>query len=118
VTASSGGVNGTASVTVTALVADFSLSANPTSQSVRRGNTATYTVTVNKVNGFAGSVTLNLTGQPSGSTVTFTPNPTSGTATLTVKTLSSSTRKTYTLTINGLSGNLSHTTTAALTVTR
>jgi hypothetical protein len=118
VTASSGGVNGTASVTVTALVADFSLSANPTSQSVRRGNTATYTVTVNKINGFAGSVTLSLTGQPSGSTVTFTPNSTTGTATLTVKTLFSSTRKTYTLTIKGVSGSLSHTTTAALTVAR
>ena len=119
VTASSGGVNGTASVTVTAtVVADFSLSTNPTSQSVRRGNTATYTVTVNKVNGFTGSVALSLTGQPSGSTVTFTPNPAAGTSTLTVKTLSSSTRKTYTLTIKGVSGNLSHTTTAALTVTR
>ncbi len=118
VTASSGGVNGTASVTVTALAADFSLSTNPTSQSVRRGNTATYTVTVNKVNGFAGSVTLSLTGQPSGSTVTFTANPTTGTSTLTVKTLSSTTRKTYTLTIKGVSGGLSHTTTAALTVTR
>jgi hypothetical protein len=118
VTASSGGVNGTASVTVTALVADFSLSTNPASQSVRRGNTATYTVTVNKVNGFTGSVTLSLTGQPSGSSVTFTPNPTTGTSTLTVKTLFSSTRKTYTLTIKGVSGSLSHTTTAALTVTR
>jgi len=118
VTASSGGVNGTASVTVTALVADFSLSASPTSQSVRRGNTATYTVTVNKVNGFTGSVTLSLTGQPSGSTVTFTPNPSTGTATLTVKTLSTNTRKTYTLTIKGVSGSLSHTTAVALTVTR
>ena len=119
VTASSGGVNGTASVTVTATgVADFSLATSPTSQSVRRGNTATYTVTVNKVNGFAGSVTLSLTGQPSGSSVTFTPNPTTGTSTLTVKTLFSSTRKTYTLTIKGVSGSLSHTTTAALTVTR
>jgi hypothetical protein len=35
-----------------------------------------------------------------------------------VKTLFSSTRKTYTLTIKGVSGSLSHTTTAALTVTR
>jgi hypothetical protein len=118
VTASSGSVNGTASVTVTALVANFSLSINPTSQSVRRGNTATYTVTVNKVNGFTGAVTLSLTGQPSGSTVTFTPDPTTGASTLTIKTLSTSTRTTYTLAIKGVSGSLSHTTTAALTVTR
>jgi hypothetical protein len=118
VTASSGSVNGTASVTVTTLVANFTLSVNPTSQSVRRGSTANYTVTVNKVNGFTGAVTLSLTGQPSGSTVTFTPNPATGTSTLTVKTLSSSTRTTYTLTIKGVSGSLSHTVTAALTVTR
>jgi hypothetical protein len=99
-------------------VADFSLSANPASLSVRRGNTVTSTVTVNHINGFTGSVTLSLTGQPSGSTITFAPNPTTGNSTLTVKTLSTSTRKTYTLTIKGMSGSLSHTTAVALTVTR
>jgi len=118
VTASSGGVNGTASVTVASLPADFSLSVSPTSQSVRRGNTATFSVTIVPTNGFSGSVTLSLTGQPSGSTVTFTPNPASSTSTLTVKTLSTSTRKTYTLTIKGVNGSLNHTASASLTVTR
>ncbi|MGH8122850.1 MAG: PKD domain-containing protein [Rudaea sp.] len=118
VTATSGGVSGTASVTVTSVPSDFSLSVSPTSQSVKRGNTATYTVTIAPANGFNGSVTLSLTGQPSGSTVTFTPNPATSTSTLTVKTLSSTTRKTYTLTVKGVSGSLSHTTTTRLTVTR
>ncbi len=118
VTAASGSVNGTASVTVTSVPPDFSLSVSPTSQSVKRGNTATYTVTITPANGFNGSVTLSLTGQPSGSTVTFTPNPATSTSTLTVKTLSSTTRKTYTLTIKGVSGSLSHTTTTKLTVTK
>ena len=77
-TASSGGVTGTASVTVTSTPADFSLSVSPTSQSVKRGGTATYTVTISPTNGFTGSVTLSLTGQPSGATVTFTPNPATG----------------------------------------
>jgi len=118
VTASGGGLNGTASVTVTAVPADFSLSVNPTSQSIRRGSTATYTVTIAGSGGFSGSVTLSLTGQPSGSTVTFTPNPATGSATLTIKTVSSTTRRTYALTIKGVSGSLSHTAAASLTVTR
>ena len=118
VTASSGSVNGTASVTVTSVPPDFTISVSPASQSVRRGNTATYTVTITRLNGFTGSVTLTLSGQPSGSTITFTPNPATTTSTLTVKTLPSTSRRTYTLTIQGVNGSLSHTTTASLTVTK
>jgi hypothetical protein len=116
VTASSGGVSGTASVTVTA-TPDFSLSVSPASVSVRRGGTGTYTVTVTASNGFAGSVDLRLSGQPSGSTVTFTPTTTS-TSTLTVRTSSSGPRGTFTLTITGRSGTLTHTATTRLSVTR
>ena len=118
VTASSGSVNGTASVTVTSVPPDFTISVSPASQSVRRGNTATYTVTITRLNGFTGSVTLTLSGQPSGSTITFTPNPATTTSTLTVKTLPSTSRRTYTLTIQAVNGSLSHTTTASLTVTK
>ena len=118
VTAASGSVSGTASVTVTSVPPDFSLSVSPSSQSVKRGNTATYTVTITPANGFNGSVTLSLTGQPSGSTVTFTPSPATSTSTLTVKTLSSTSRRSYTLTVKGVSGSLSHTTTTSLTVTK
>jgi subtilase family serine protease len=118
VTAASGSVSGTASVTVTSVPTDFSLTVSPTSQSIHRGNTATYTVTVHPSNSFSGSVTLSLAGQPSGSTVNFTPNPATSTSTLTIKTSSSTPRTTYTLTIRGVSGTLNHTTTAALTVTR
>ena len=118
VTASSGGKDGTASVTVTSPPPDFVLSASPTSRSVPRGGTATYTVTIAPQNGFGGSVTLSLSGQPQGATVAFSPNPTSTTSTLTVKTRSSTPRQTYTLTIRGVSGALSHTFTVTLTVTR
>jgi hypothetical protein len=118
VTASSGGINGTASVTVTAVPSDFSLSLSPSSRTVSRGGTATYTVTISPLNGFNGPVTLSLSGQPSGSTVTFNPNPATTTSNLTVKTSSSSQRGTYTLTVKGTSGSLTHTATASLTVTR
>ena len=118
VTASGGGKSGTANVTVTAVPADFALSVSPTSQSVRRGSTATYAVTITGSGGFSGSVTLSLTGQPSGSTVTFSPNPATGSSTLTITTNGSTTRRTYSLTIKGTSGSLSHTVGASLTVTR
>jgi hypothetical protein len=118
VTAASGTVKGTATVTVTSAPPDFSLSVSPTAQSVRRGGTATYTVTITPSNGFNGSVTLSLSGQPSGSAGTFTPNPATGTSTLTIRTRSTTSRQTYTLTIKGVSGSLSHTTSASLTVTR
>jgi len=107
----------TVSLTVTA-PPDFSLSVSLTPQSVSRGGTATYSVTIKPANGFTGSVTLSLSGQPSGSTVTFTPNPATGTSTLTVTTRSTTAPKTYTLTIKGVSGSLSHSTSASLTVTK
>jgi hypothetical protein len=117
VTATSGSVSGTASVTVTGAPPDFSLSVSPTSQSVRQGNAANYTVTITPSNGFIGSVTLSVIDQPSGSTATFTPNPATTSSTLTVQTVKG-VRGTFTLTIIGVSGSLMHTTTATLTVTR
>ena len=119
VTATSGSVFGTASVTVTSAPADFTLSVTPTGQSIQRGRTATYTVAIAPTNGFSGQVTFSLAGQPAGSTVTFSPTPAgSTTSTLTVATLSNTARRTYNLTITGVSGGLTRTTTATLTITR
>lgn len=118
VTATSGSVSGTASVTVTGSPADFSLSVSPASVSGRRGGAAIYIVTVKPSNGFSGSVTLSLSGQPSGSTVTFAPTVTTSTSTLTVITSSSGRKGTFTLTITGKSGTLTHTATIRLSVTK
>ncbi|PWU02424.1 MAG: hypothetical protein C5B51_20775 [Terriglobia bacterium] len=90
---------------------DFTIDAQPPSQTVVRGGTATYTVTVAPLNGFTGTVSLSLTGAPSRSTVAFNPSQItggSGTSTLTV-TLSSRTRpNTYHMTVTGTSGGLTH----------
>jgi hypothetical protein len=118
VTAASGSVSGTASVTVTTTPADFSLSVSPASVSVRRGSTATYTVTITPSGGFTGSVTLSLGGQPSGSTFAFNPTATTSTSTLTVRTSSSGPRGTFTLTVTGKNGSFTHSATAKLSVTR
>jgi hypothetical protein len=90
---------------------------SPTSQSVRQGNAASYTVTITGLNGFNGSVTMSVSGQPSGSTATFTPNPATTTSTLRVQT-GTGVKGTFTLTIAGVSGSLRHTAIAQLTVTK
>jgi serine protease AprX len=119
VTAAGGGKTGTASVTVTGgPTPDFSLSVSPASQTVPNGSTVQYTVTINPSNGFNSSVTLSLSGYPAGATVSFSPNPSTNTSTLTIVTPSQNGRKNYLLTITGQSGSLTHSTTVQLTTTQ
>ena len=97
---------------------DFSLSASPTSQSVIQGSSTTYTINVAPVAGFNGSVNLSVSGLPVGAGGTFSPNPvTAASSTLTVTTASTTATGSYSLTITGTSGSLSHTTAATLIVT-
>ncbi len=113
VTAASGGVSGTASVTVT----DFSLSASPTTRSIKHGQDTTYVVTITRLFGSNSSVAFTVTGLPGSATASFNPASTTGTSsTLTVSTSGRSPRGTYSLTIAGTSGGLTHTTTVSLTL--
>lgn len=98
-------------------VQDFSLFASPDAQNATAGSTASYQVSALPLNGFNGSVSLSATVSPSGcGAVTFTPasitSPTSSKMQLSCSTLG-----TYTITITGTSGSLTHTTTATLVVT-
>ena len=103
--------------TVNSAPADFSLSASPSLRTVTRGSSTTYTMTITRVSGFAGSVTLSVTGLPSGTSSTFNPNPvTSTSSTLSIKTSSSTQKGSYTLTITGTSSSLSHTSKVTLRV--
>jgi uncharacterized membrane protein len=98
---------------------DFSVSASPASQTVVQGNPTSYTVTVTPSGGFTGSVTLNVSGLPSGTTATFSPNPISsgsGTSTLNITTSTSTAVGSYPLTISGVNGSLTHTTSVTLVV--
>jgi hypothetical protein len=121
VTASSGGASGTASVTVTAApVPDFSLSASPSSLSVKRGSAVTSTISVVPANGFSGSVSLTVSGLPAGVTATLAPSAASpgAPATLTLKTASNTKTRTYNLTVTGTYGTLSHSASISLRVTK
>ncbi len=97
---------------------DFTLSASPATNTVIQGNNATYTATVGSQNGFSGSVSLSVSGLPSGAGFNFNPAAISGSgsSTLTVTTSTSTPTGTYMLTIHGDSGSLSHTFTVTLTV--
>jgi len=100
----------TAIVAVTASTApSFSLSMTPDERTVLRDSSTNFTVTVTSVNDFDESVTLKLTGNPSGTSGTFSPNPVtppgSGTvqSTLNITTTSAPLYGTYTITVNGTS---------------
>jgi len=97
---------------------DFTISATPSSQIVRRGGQTTYTVTVTPIGGFTGTVTLGVSGLPNGASAQFYP-PTltgSGSSMMTVTTLSTAKLGTSTLTINGTSGGLQRTTSVSLSL--
>lgn len=98
---------------------DFSLALNPTSQSVRGGGSVGYTVTVNSVNGFGGSVSLSVTGLPAGSSGTFAPaSVTPGAPSILTIRTASTPRGTFRFTVSGASSGLTRTTSGTLRVTK
>ncbi|MBV9823559.1 MAG: hypothetical protein JO144_15105, partial [Actinobacteria bacterium] len=102
--------------------ADIALQSAPTSQTVTRGQSVAYTVTVSSVNSFSGTVALTVTGLPSGATAAFSPASVTlavnGTAnsTLTVTTTSSTATGAANLTVTGTSGKVSQALALGLTV--
>jgi len=100
----------THTTTVTLKVQDFSVDATPSSQTVPSGGTASGTATVTAVNGFAGTVTWSASGLPSGATATFSPTSVAGagSSTWSVALPNTTAAGTYTITITGTSGSVSH----------
>ncbi|MGA9669472.1 MAG: hypothetical protein WBQ94_09705, partial [Terracidiphilus sp.] len=94
----------------------FKISTSTSSLSVAQGSSGTATLTVTGQNGFTGAVNLSATGLPSGVTATFSPNPATGTSTLTLAASSTAALGSATVTIQGASGTLNATTTLALSV--
>ena len=118
VTGSSGSLSHTASATLVVNPApDFSLSASPTSQTVARDSSTSYTITISQMNGFSGAVSLSVSGLPNRSSASFNPNPATSSSLLTVSTNRGAQRGTFTLTITGTSGGTSHSITVTLQVT-
>jgi len=119
ITGSSGSLQHSKTVTLTVAAAgDFALSASRSSASIYRGQTASYPVSASSISGFAGSVSLSVSGLPAYATATWVGNPITapGSATLRVRAASWTPRGTFTLRITGTSGGLSHLATVTLVV--
>ena len=121
VTGTAGALSHTASVRLTVTAAaqpDFSVALSPASLSVTQGASGTSSISVAAANGFSDSVALSVSGAPAGVTATsdHASLSGSGSATLTVAASASAAAGTYSLTVTGASGSLSHSATLSLTV--
>src|SRR5439155_16520676 len=86
---------------------DFLLTVAP--KAVISGASIQYSVNVDALVGFSGTVALSVSGLPSGATYSFSPSSlTSGISILTVTPSSSTAANSYPLVITGTSGALSH----------
>jgi cellulose 1,4-beta-cellobiosidase len=103
-------------LTVISNTPNFSLSSSPASATVAQGGTSSSTITVTPSGGFTGAVALSASGLPTGVTAAFSPISTTGASTLTFTASSTASLGAATVTITGVSGTLTHTTTISLTV--
>ena len=113
-------VKPTHAVTVTVIVAstNFALSASPASLTIPHGSSGTSSLTVTPVTGFTGTVTFAAVG--SNAAITGSASPVtggSGTSILTVNVaFSLAPGNTYSITVTGTSGSLTHAVTIPVTV--
>jgi len=112
----------TVSLTVTTTTPSFNISAAPSSITVHRGSSGSFTVTTTVSGGFNSPISLSTTGQGVRQTVKFTPNPIpapgAGTSTLTITVATNATIGTKKITITGKSGSLTKTTTVTLVIAK
>jgi len=108
----------TVSLTVTGVTSDFSISASPASLTVARGNSGTSTISTTALNGFNSAISLSASGQPSHVTVSFSPSSISGSGTsiMTVTVNRRARTGTYTISVKGTGGGVTHTTPVTLVV--
>ena len=107
-------------LTATSPTPGYSVTATPRSQTVVQGGSTSYTATVTPANSFTGSVTMSVSGLPTGASGSFSPNPvviTSGAqdSTLSVNT-GSAAAGTYTVEISGADGALNSLTLVTLVI--
>ena len=104
---------------------DFSITATPVSTNVTRGSSASSTITLVSIGGFAGTVDLTTSISPnngSSPTLTFNPNRVTllsggtGNAVLTVNTTGGTSPGIYTIVVLGVNGTLANSFSMTLTV--
>ena len=105
-------------VTVGSVASDFSLSATPPTQLVKPGNSTSFSIGSATTSGNPQTITLGVTGLPSGASGSFNPpSITSGnSSTLNIITSAATPLGNYPLTITGTGTSAVHTSTVTLTV--
>src|SRR5512133_427087 len=109
ITATSGALVHTATVTlVVNAVGTFTVSVTPTSQTISRGSSTQYAVTISAQGGFSGTVNLSLSGLPQRTSSSFNPSSVVGSGGSTLKVTANKPARvgTYKLTIKGTSGSV------------
>lgn len=101
-------------------VPGFGLTSSVAKLTEVQGSTGTVTITSTATNGFDSAISLSVTGQPAGVTVTFSPASItgSGNSTMTVAVGASAAVGTYHLTVTGTSGSITESVSIALSVTK
>ena len=95
---------------------NFLVATVPSARTMTPGSSTTFEVRISPTGGFTNQVTLSVSGLPAGTSASFNTNPATATSTLLVTTTAGTPTGTFPLTITGVSGSLTHTTTATLTV--
>jgi len=103
-------------LTGTSGAASFVLSGSTSALTIKQASTGSETLTVTSKNSFDGSVSLGVTGLPSGVTGVFSPAKTTSTSVLMFTASTSTPAGTYPITVTGVSGSLSSAVTIALTI--
>jgi uncharacterized membrane protein len=113
-TGASGKLTATAVASVTIHQPTFQIQSSGTT--IGQGSSSQVSVYIHPEYGFAGEVSLAISGLPSGVTASILPNPITSTSIITLTANSSAAQGTYTVTVAGTSGKLTQTTTFSLTV--
>ncbi|MGO8670043.1 MAG: malectin domain-containing carbohydrate-binding protein [Capsulimonadaceae bacterium] len=95
----------------------FTVSSNPTTEPVEEGQSTTYIISTTGASGFAGQVSMAVSGLPTGATSSFGPSPVgTGFTVMNVYSASTTPVGTYTLTVTGTCGTEVQTVTVTLVV--
>ncbi|HET9804049.1 MAG TPA: Ig-like domain-containing protein, partial [Candidatus Acidoferrum sp.] len=116
-----GNFQGSSSAGLTQNVKDFSVNDSPSSLTVTHGHSGTTTLTATPIVGFTGTVMFSCSGAPANTTCSLSPNQgtlngNAANSTVTIHSNNKAIPGSYTITLKGVSGTITHTTSLALTV--